>query len=349
MDIRFADHPSFQRAAAGMAFGALLFGAALHPVTAMAPLAGGILGIATGAVVAHGKAVSRLLAAGAALVPLFVMTPSWPTLAGVAAILALALAIGGPRGLRGLLGLLLGAMTTLVAMWCALRIGHAKQTIHWSPLAASAVAAAAMGMVGVLAMLPRHLQLVLDPVHAALSKLPASLDAEVRGLCARAAAIWHTAQDHLPDEAGKELVRDGVLKTLEVAARSADVKIIGPSDAELGQRMTDLDQRITAATDSEVKTQYQAARAALGDQQRYRERIRQGRERLVARMHNHVAALEKFELAATGLSAARTASADSSLVSQLEELSHDVAASGDALAELELGDAPVLVARTGEP
>jgi hypothetical protein len=33
-------------------------------------------------------------------------------------------------------------------------------------------------------------------------------------------------------------------------------------------------------------------------------------------------------------------SAGSSVVNQLEELSHDVAASGDALAELELGEAP---------
>jgi len=135
-----------------------------------------------------------------------------------------------------------------------------------------------------------------------------------------------------------------VLKTLEVAARSAGVKITGPSEAELAQRMADLDQRIAAATDSEVKTQYEAARVALGDQQRYREHIRQGRERLVARMHNHVAALEKFELAATGLSAARVASAGSPVVRQLEELSHDVAASGEALAELELGDAPAGVA-----
>jgi hypothetical protein len=338
MDIRFADHPSFQRAAAGMVGGALLFGVALHPVTAMAPLAGGILGIAAGAVVAHGKAVWRMLAAGAALVPLFAMTPSWPTLAAVAAILSLALAVGGPRGLRGLLGVLLGAMTTLVAMWCALRVGHAKQTVHWAPLVTTAVAAAAMGMVGVLAMLPRHLQLVIDPVHAALNKLPANLDAEVRGLCARSAAIWNTAQNQITDEAGKNLVRDGVLKTLEVAAKSAGVKIIGPSEAELAQRMADLDQRIAAATDSEVKTQYQSARAALDDQQRYRDRIRQGRERLVARMHNHVAALEKFELAATGLEAARMASEGSTVVKQLEELSHDVAASGEALAELELGD-----------
>jgi len=340
MDIRFADHPSFQRAAAGMVGGALVFGVALHPLTALAPLAGGILGIAAGAAVAHGKALWRMLAAGAALLPLFLMTPSWPALAAVAAVLSLALVVGGPRGLRGLAGLLLGAMTTLVAMWCALRIGHARQTVHWSPLVTTGVASAAMGIVGVLAMLPRHLQLVVDPVAAALNKLPVNLDAEVRDLCARSVAIWTAAQDRIADHAGKDLVRDGVLKTLEVATKSAEVKISGPTQAELAQRMVDLDQRIAAATDSEVKTQYQSARAALDDQQRYRDRIRQGRERLVARMHNHVAALEKFELAATGLEAARAASVGSSVVKQLEELSHDVAASGEALAELELGDAP---------
>jgi len=332
-----------------MVGGALLFGVALHPVTAMAPLAGGILGIAAGAAVAHGKAVWRLLAAGAALVPLFAMPASGPALVAVAAILSLALIPGGARGLRGLVGLLLGAMTTLVAMWCALRIGHARQTIHWSPLVTTATAAAAMGMVAVLAMLPRHLQFVVDPVHAALHKLPANLDAEVAGLCARAAAIWTTAQGQIADDAGKNLVRDGVLKTLEVAARSAGVKLTGPTDAELEHRIADLDQRIAAATDHEVKAQYQAARAAQGDQQRYRERIRQARERLVARMHNHVAALEKFELAATGLPAARAASAGSPVVSQLEALSHDVAASGEALAELELGDTPSSVAADVAP
>ncbi|MEO7735190.1 MAG: hypothetical protein ABIY55_29820 [Kofleriaceae bacterium] len=336
MDIRFADHPSFQRAAAGMVGGALLFGVALHPVTVMAPLAGGILGIAAGAAIGYGKPGWRIATALAALVPLLVMTPTWPLLAGVAAVVALGLAAGGPRGMRGLFSLLLGAVTALVAMWCALRIGQARQTVHWPHLVTTATSAAAMGIVGVMAMLPRHLQLVIDPVQAAVKKLPANLDAEVRDLCARSAAIWTAAQDRISDEAGKNLVRDGVLKTLEVAARSAEVKIIGPSEAELTQRMTDLDQRIAAATDREVKTQYQSARAALDDQQRYRARIRQGRERLVARMHNHVAALEKFELAATGLDAARAETAGSSLVSQLEELSHDVEASGDALAELEL-------------
>jgi hypothetical protein len=228
----------------------------------------------------------------------------------------------------------------LVAMWCALRIGHAQKPVSWPPLATTLAAAAALGVVGALALLPRHVQIAVDPVRAALGKLPATLDAEVRGLCARAAAIWNTAQDQISDDTGKWLVRDGVLKTLEVAARSADVKITGASDAELTQRMADLDQRIAAATDAEVRTQYQAARAGLDDQPRYRNHIRQGRERLVARMHNHVAALEKFELAATGFEAARAASAGLSVVKQLEELSNDVAASGEALVDLELALEP---------
>ena len=337
MDIRFTDHSSFQRAAAGMVGGALLFGAALHPVTPLAPLVGGILGITTGAVIAHGRLGWRFAAAAAAIVPLVARPASGAMLAAVAAILALGLAAGGPRGMRGLVGVMLGAVTALVAMWCAVRIGQARQTVHWAPLATTATAAAAMGLVGALAMLPRHVQIVLDPVRAAVVRLPASLDAEVRGLCARAAAIWAAANDRITDPAGVALVRDAVLKTLEVAARSAEIVVTGPNDGELVQRIADLDQRIAAASDGEVSAQYQAARAAVGDQQRYREHIRQGRERMVARMHNHVAALEKFELAATGLEAARAASAGSAAVQQLEELSHDVAASGEALAELELG------------
>jgi hypothetical protein len=340
MDIRFADHSSFQRAAAGMVGGALLFGAALHPVTPLAPLAGGILGIAAGAAIGHGRAVWRIAIAAAALVPLVLSASHWPLLAVAAALVALAVGVGGPRGLRGVFGAMLGATVVLVAMWCAVRIGHAQKTSQWPPLVTTAIAAAAMGIVGALALLPRHVRVAFDPVRAAVKRLPTGLDAEVSGLCGRAAAIWHTAQDRIADDAGRALVRDGVLTTLEVAARSAEVKLNGPSEAELAQRIADLDQRIAAATDGEVKAQYQAARTAVGDQQRYREHIHKNRERLVARMHNHVAALEKFELAATGLEAARAASAGAATVKQLEELSHDVAASGEALAELEIGELP---------
>ncbi|MDQ3364572.1 MAG: hypothetical protein M3680_04005 [Myxococcota bacterium] len=345
MDIRFGDHASFHKAAAGMVGGSLAAGLALGPVTPLAPLVGGLVGMALGASWAYGRPVGRVLAVAAATVPLFVMPASWSAMAVVAALMGMGLAIGGrtanPGALvavRGALGVALAAATTMLAMWCALRVLGARETAAWPLWATNAAAAASMGMVGILAMLPRHLKVALDPVQAAVRGLPANLDPEVRSLCDRSVAIWTSAKDRIADDAGRSLVRDGVVKTLEVAVKSAAVEVTGASDADLAQRMADLDQRITIATDDEVRTQYQSARAALADQRRYREHIGKGRERLVARMHNHVAALEKFQLAATGLEAARAATAGATAVQQLEELSHDVAASGEALAEIELGE-----------
>ncbi|MGE0548944.1 MAG: hypothetical protein AB7O24_31485 [Kofleriaceae bacterium] len=336
MDIRFVDHPSFHRAAAGMVGAAASCGLALSPVTPLAPLVGGIAGIAVGASIAYRQAGWRMLSAGAASALVLGAPPSWTVLAAAAGILGLGLSINGPRGARGALSVALAAVIALVGMWCAIRITAASATAMWPNWAIHGAGAAAMSIVGVLAMLPRHVRLAIDPVRAAMARLPSTLDPEVKNLCDRSLAIWSAAKQRLGDaDPGTNLVRDGALKVLEVAGNTATVKAGGPTEAELASRMTDLDQRIAAASDIEVKTQYQAARAALDDQKRYRDRITQGRERLIARMHNHVAALEKFQLAASGLQAERVASAGAT--SQLDELSRDVAASCEALAEVEHG------------
>jgi len=342
MDIRFGDHPSFHRAAAGMTLGSLLAGIALHFVTGasnIAPLLGGLAGAAAGAAWAYGRPTWRVLAAGLAAIPLLAMALAWPALAISAAALALGIVLGGragATGLRGALAVGVAIAALLLAMWCSLRIDTARQTQGWPGWWLDGVAAAAMGIVAVLAVLPRHLALVTDPVQAALRRLPLALDPEVRRLCERSVSIWGGAKEHLADgDPGRDLVRDGVLKTLEVAVKSAGVKATGASDEELAARLADLDRRIAAATDDEVKAQYTAARGAIEDQRRYREHIANGRERLIARMHNHIAALEKFQLAATGLIAARAATSGATAVKQLEELSSDVAASGDALAEID--------------
>jgi hypothetical protein len=334
MDIRFVDHPSFHRAAFGMTAGAAILGSALHTATPMAPLVGGLFGIAVGAAFAYGKPAWRLVAAIAACIPLLVLSPSWGSLAACAGMISL----GCAAGVRGALIVMIGATITLLAMWTALRFDHARALRSWPGWTTDGISAAAMGIVGVVAMLPRHLGFAVDPIAGAYKRLPPDLDGEVRGLCDRSVAIWSSVKTKLGDnEPGINLVRDGVLTTLEVASKSADVRVANGSDEELGRRMEELDKRITAATDDEVKAQYQSARAALSDQRRYREHIKQGRERLVARMHNHVAALEKFELAAGGLAAARAASSGANAVQQLQELSQDVAASGEALAEIEIG------------
>ena len=275
MDIRFGDHPSFHRAAAGMAGGALLAGLALSKVTAMAPVAGGLAGIAVGAAWAYGRPKTRLVAAGLAIVPLLTVKLGWvsglPTTVGLvisAAVMALGLAAGGPRGIRGALGVGLSALTVLVAMWCSLKVSAARETQGWPAYLTSGASAAAMGMVAILAMLPRHLRLAIDPVQTAVRNLPTAIDPEVRALCDRALAIWNVAKEELADESGVRLVRDGVLKTLEVAVKSNEVKTGGTTEAELATRMADLDKKIAATSDAEAKAQYQSARAALDDQRR---------------------------------------------------------------------------------
>ena len=323
MDIRFGEHASFHRAAIGMTAGAAILGTALHPVTPLAPILGGTFGIAVGAAFAYGKPVLRLAAAALACLPLLLMTPSWASLALCAGTLALGTTIGS-RGVKGALSVMFGATVTLLAMWTALRFDHASATSHWPSLVTDGLASAAMGIVGVVAMLPRHLGVAFDPIAGAVKQLPPSLDSEVRAMCTRTVAIWNDIATKLDDtDPNRELVREAVLKTLEVAVKSSAAQPAVVSDEELGRRMEDLDARIAAATDDEVRTQYQAARSGLSDQRKYRDRIRQNRERLVARMHNHLAALEKFQLA-TGVSASQ----------QLQDLSRDVAASGEALGEV---------------
>jgi hypothetical protein len=338
MDIRFGDHASFHRAAIGMTVSSALLGIVLHPLTPFAPLLGGIFGIAVGAALGYGKPVWRLIAAALASLPLLVMTASWPAFALSAGILTLGCALPTARGMRGAMTVMLGATVTLLAMWTALRFDHARATAHWPASLTDGASAAAMGIVGVVAMLPRHLGIAFDPVRSALAALPPRLDSEVRALCDRTLAIWSDVKIKLGEtDPNLTLVRDGVLKTLEVAAKSTDAQPQGANDEQLGRRMEDLDARIAAATDDEVKAQYQSARAALSDQAKYRERIRQNHERLVARLHNHVAALEKFQLAAGGLASARAASsgaAQPDLGQQLSDLSRDVAASGEALVEV---------------
>jgi hypothetical protein len=319
MELRFRDHASFHRAALGMTVGSAILGFAAAVFgphlteTIAAPIVGGVLGIGAGAAYAYGARAWRLIATvcAAAIIALagsgaIGAVPAWQALMASSLALGIALAIG-QRGVRAVASMFVGMVVTMLAMWTALRVTHAQRTETWSLIGRDVVAASAMGIVGVLAMLPRHLMLLGDPVRVAVQKLPAELDSEVRGLCGRAVEIWNATETKLAaTDPNLALVRDGVLKALEVATKTSqigDLRAGGTTDDDLMRRIDELDKRIAAATDAEIESQYRAARAALADQQRYRDGMRKNRERLVARLHNHVAALEKFQLAANGAGA----------------------------------------------
>lgn len=340
MDLRFDNHPGFHRATLAMvALGAGLSALAvpLAGRLAIAPtLIGGALAISIGAGVAYGGLRWRSALGALACVPV-ALSATWAALIATAALCGLVVALGAGSRRRVAGAAILGGAASLVAAWASLRVFYAAETESWSPLLRALAGGAAMGLLGTVATLPRHLQWQRDAVAAASRTLPVGIDAEVRQLCLRATKIWHEAKDRLQgDPSSKELLRTGVLKVLEVARRGSEgmSQVPATSEEELAQRIGELDGRIAAATDAEAKAQYQAARDGLEDQRKYRDRLRASRERMVARLHNHVAALEKFHLAAASLEASKTLSAEEPLVKQLAELSSDVSASGDALSEL---------------
>jgi hypothetical protein len=333
MGIRFTDHEGFHRAAvcmagAGFAAGAL---ASILPQPIPPALAGGVAGAAIGIGLAHGKIVWRLVAAALALVAfgLLLRVDVWAALAACAAIGSVGLTVGEKS--RRPLALALGALAMFGAAWAALRISYAEQTASWPPWLAIALGATALAFASVLALVPSRLGWVKDAIGGRIRMLPDGLDPEVRSLCDRSIALWTSGKDKIADGASKELLRDGVDKVLEVAHKTAQASSAPTDDADLDQRIEELDRRIAAASDALTRDQYRAARGALDDQKRLRERMRTGRERIVARMHNHVATLERFHLAALNVEATRV-TADAT--TPLTELSADVASSSEALAEI---------------
>jgi hypothetical protein len=339
MDLRFDNHSGFHRAASAMVvLGAGLSAAALplgSPLHIAPPLIGGALAVALGAGWAYGSLRSRALLGALACVPV-ALSATWGALAATAVIVSLAMALGAENRRRALAIVAVGTGAMLLACWAGLRIHYAQETVSWAPIVRATVSGAAIGMIGVLATLPRHLAWQLDAVLAAARKLPVGLDKEVRELCDRSLTLWSKTKEELRDDASsQELLRSGVIKVLEVAKRTSGVAPgQSGSEQELADRIADLERRIEGASDAETKAQYTAAREGLEDQRKYRERLRAGRERMVARLHNHVAALEKFHLAAVSLDASKKLSSDEPMVKQLADLSSEVSASGDALADV---------------
>jgi hypothetical protein len=338
MDLRFVNHSGFHRAASAMlVLGAGLSAAALplaSPLHVAPSLLGGALAVALGAGWAYGSMRRRAVLGLLACAPVAISS-TWGALIATSVITGLAVALGADTRRRALVLGLFGAGAMLIACWAGLRVQYAQETVTWAPLLRAAVSGAALGMIGVLATLPRHVTWQLDAVLAASRKLPTTLDLEVRELCDRSTSLWAKAKQRLADDGtSTELLRSGVLKVLEVARKTSE-KVDGQdgSQEELGARIAELDRRVEAASDAETKAEYQAAREALDDQRKYHARLRASRERMVARLHNHVAALEKFHLAAVSLDASKKLSSDEPMVRQLADLSSEVSASGDALSE----------------
>jgi hypothetical protein len=258
------------------------------------------------------------------------------------ALLCAAGAAGGVLlwGLRGrtlAIGLLVAAGALAVGAAVFTRIGGAAALSSWPPVTTAALAGLGFASLAVLSQLPRHILIVRDRVGQAHQALVGRVSGEVADLALRGLSLWRKTESNLQvGDANREMLEDGVLRLFDVANRWAAVEAETQSETPelLSQRIAELDARIDGASDDIARTQYQEARDALTEQQRYLEGIGTSRERVLARMHNYLAAMERLNLAVVNVkstSASKSAVDVQPMVESLVDLGRDIDALGEAL------------------
>jgi hypothetical protein len=118
-------------------------------------------------------------------------------------------------------------------------------------------------------------------------------------------------------------IRAEVIRLAEVASRWQELErrvASSPRTDELTARLSDLDRRILAASDPIARGQFERAQAEVAQQLRDVESIGNARERVLARMHHTLAAIERARLGATG---AEVDCASQALI-EAEEIMHAV-------------------------
>jgi hypothetical protein len=334
MTIAFRDHEGFHRAAMTMAAAGAAAGLAAHVVSASLPPAvlGGAVGAVLGAAFAGGERRADRLGARLMLVAAgglgATLVSGVPGLAILALATALALHVGAPRSLW-VSGTLVAGAVLMIAGFAGLQIAGAEETAALPGWLVSVLAASASALVAVAALVPRHLIVDGDPVQAAVAALPAGIDGEVRDLVMRGRGVWSDVEARLvADPGSRQLVRDGVLRLVDVAHRSAALPLdLTASAAAIAARRAELDARAAAASDEIAAAQYRQALLSLDDQERDLAAIRTGRERLVARMHNYLSGLERFRLAVVkhhAASASELAAEARPLLGEVSELAAEL-------------------------
>lgn len=159
-----------------------------------------------------------------------------------------------------------------------------------APMAA-ALSGGAFGAVAVLGVLPRHIS-VTQRVRG-----------EVDQLLARARALLTASERAGDDVTVREAIRGEVARLDEVAGRWRELErqvTSSPEPAALSTRIQELDRRIVAAADPVARGQFEQAQSEVAQQLRDVESMCHARERVLARMHHSLAAIERMRTGAVG-------------------------------------------------
>jgi hypothetical protein len=304
--LAFTDHPRFHRAALHMSAAGALAGLTAHAITLLEPRLGGIAGpiplaiVAGAALHAAAPRATRargvdlaLVVLGASVAGFALSAARSGLLAPVlgAALFAAVLGLLFARGLGGarlLTAVAAGAGAALLARFVLGALAAFEPGPAWI---AAALSGAAFGAVALIGTLPRHLTLARR------------YRGEADDIVTRARAVLTASQQAGDDPTVREAIRTEVTRLGEVAARWHDLErqvASSPEPDALARRLSELDQRIVAATDPMARSQFEKAQAEVAQQLRDVETMHHGRERVLARMHHSLAAIERMRLGAVG-------------------------------------------------
>jgi hypothetical protein len=328
--IHFEEHGGFHRAALHMSVAGGMAGLAAHVLSLIEPRLGGAaaalpMAIVAGAALrgaAPAEARSRagdlpLVVVGASVAGAALTAgarghlPSWAALA----IFAVALGLVIARGLRGprlWAAAAAGAAAALLARFVMGAVAAEDLGPAWME---SALAGASFGGVALLGVLARHI---------VVFRRPASEVGEVDEVLTRARAALAASERAGDEPLVRETIRAEVARLAEVASRWQEMErrvASSPRRDDLIARLSDLDRRILSTNDQLAREQFEKAQGEVAQQLRDLESIDNARERVLARMHHTLAAIERRRLGAAG---AEADCASHALI-EAEEIMHAVA------------------------
>jgi hypothetical protein len=354
--LRFRHHEHFHRAALHMAvFGA---GAGLIAATAFGSVATPwVLGIiALAAAIGAMKPADRrrplalavrVALVGVGTIALATLPDTGRTFEGIllfAAGFAGALS-WGLKGKKLIATLAVGIAVALIARSALASMLGAEQLATLPGWLVTTLGGAAFSFVSAVALVPRHIEVAHDHVGDAYGRIKDKTSGEVYELVVRGHGVWTKVAAKLPEgDANRELLEEAVIRLFGTAERwsSVNADYSQTMAASLVDRMQELEGRIAATKDEEAKTQYQQAHDALAEQLRYTADISTSRERVLARMHNYLAAMERLRMAVINLESASVSreSVDvAPIVSTLRDLGEDIDTYSNVLAHADLAKA----------
>jgi hypothetical protein len=347
--LRFRDHEEFHRTALHMGVAGVLAGLAVHVAGLVyAPFGGltspwGLAGVMAASAYGATAPKSRLrfgelgLLVALALAAAVFLHYDATIGAGVMALAFGVLAAHGSKRMARVFVVAVGM--ALVARFVLLTF--ATSDVSLPSWVVAAFAGGAFALVGALGVLPRHLEIREDRVADARRACEGKLTGEVKDLAERATAVWSKVAVELEEDAPmRKALEDSVVRIHEVALKWASLDSDGARTSVEGlvDRMAQLELKVEAAEDPITKGQYQSAIGALAEQLRYLKGISTSRERVIARMHHYLAAMERLRFAVLNhrsADASRLSTEVQPILEDLKDLGTEIDSASEAIGEVE--------------